>query len=158
LSLVRFFKPENRLAKIIAEPGGKHVIAAIDDANAQLLDMSEECLKKVDDALARIYASGTKAPEGAEITKLYTSVREIAGLAALCDLLDLGSAALSVCVLLDHAQNGARLTDEHVAVSLNVLRILRHPHLIDDKGRRNLLRNLDVMVEKSSPKDAALSA
>jgi hypothetical protein len=150
MSVVRFFKPENRLAKIITAPGGKHVATAVDDANAQLLEISDECLKEVDEILTRIYRSMGTVPAGAELTALYRSVRDVAGLAAICNLLDLGTAALSFCVLLDHAQDGARLTEEHIRVYLDVFRILRHPELIDESGRRSLLKNLDRMVEKSS--------
>jgi hypothetical protein len=156
MSFVQFFKPENRLAKIVTSLGGKYVETAIADANEQLLQISDECLKEVDAALARIYPLMNGVPTGAELSALYRSVREVAGLAALCNLLDLGTAALSFCDLLDHAQDGGRLTEEHMRVYLNVFRVLRRPDLIDEKGRSSLLENLDVMVEKSAQPDDGL--
>lgn len=157
MSVVRFFKPENRLAKAVTALGGKHIETAVADANQQLQDIAGDCLKEVDDALARIYQSAGKVPSGADLSALYRVVRDVAGLAAICNLLDLGTAALSFCVLLDHAQSGGRLTEEHIRVYLSVFRILRHPDAINEEGRRNLLRSLDTMVEKSSPQDVAVN-
>jgi hypothetical protein len=150
LSIVRFFKPENRLAKVVAKPGGKYVTAAIAHANDQLLAMSEDCLKEVDEALARIYQSSGTVPTGPTLAELYRSVRDVAGLAAICNLTDLGEAALSFCALLDSAQDGGRLTAAHIGVYLNVFRMLRQPELLDEQSRRGLLQNLDRMVEKAS--------
>ena len=150
MSVVRFFKPENRLAKIVTAPGGKYVTAAVEDANEQLLEISGDCLKEVDEALARIHQSTRAVPTGSALSDLYRSVRDVAGLAAVCGLSDLGDAALSFCALLDRAQDGARLTEAHIEVYLNVFRVLRSPYLIDEQSRRGLLENLDRMVEKSS--------
>ena len=155
MSVVLFFQPENRLAKTVTAVGGKYVATAVDDASEQLLELSDRCLQEVDEALAGIYAFETQVSAGSDLSELYRPVREVAGLAAMCGLLDLGRAALSFCILLDHAQDGGRLTEEHVGVCLNVLRILRHPDLIDEKGRRSLLENLEVMVEKSAPREFA---
>jgi hypothetical protein len=155
MSVVRYFKPENRLAKIIVAPGGKSVEAAVEDAKAGLLQISDACLEQIDEALARTYRLCERAPTQAEIAELYTSVRDIAGLAQIGGLPDLGVAALSFCALLDHAQNGGRLTRAHIEVHLNVLRILRHPEAIPEADRSKVLENLDVMVEKLAGKGAA---
>ena len=150
MSVVHFFKPENRLAKAVTAPGGKYVTSAVEDANGQLLEIHDECLKEVDAALAQIYQSTRAVPTGPALSDLYRSVRDVAGLAAICDLTDLGDAARSFCALVDSAQDGGRLTEAHIEVYLNVFRILRRPDLLDDKSRAGLLENLDRMVEKSS--------
>jgi hypothetical protein len=157
MGLVRYFTPENPLAKAIAVPGGKLVSEAVDDARIELLEISDECLAEVDTLLARVYQLSGSVPAGAELTELYRTVREVAGLAGMCDLEDMGAAALSFCALLDHAQDGGQLTQEHIDVHVNVLKILRRSGDFTEAQRAVVLKNLDAMVEKLAKKDAAAS-
>jgi hypothetical protein len=152
MTLVRYFKPDNRLAKAVTLPGGKLVETAVDDARIELLQVSDACLQEIDAALDHTYRLCETPPAGDRLPELYTTVRDVAGLAGVCALPDLGAAALSFCALLDHAQNGGRLAPDHVAVHLNVLRILRHPDAIPEDDRCKVLESLDVMVGRIAQK------
>jgi hypothetical protein len=146
MSVLRVFKPENRLAKAFTALGGKYVDDAVNDAQQELLQVSEECLKHVDDMLEKVYSYTGES----DLPAFYRSVRDVSGLAALCNLPDLGNAALSICNLLDYAQGSGRISEEEVKLSRNVLRVMRYPNLINESGRRIILENFQILVDKSA--------
>lgn len=152
MSVVRYFTPEPKLAKLLSAPGGKYIINAIDDANAELGQVSDQVRAEIDLALAQVYAQADGVPAPEALPALYRAVRDVAGLAGICNLADLGSAALSFCALLDHAQEGGRLTVEHMAIYVNVLRVLRQAESFSAEDRAAVLANLEVMVAKLSGK------
>jgi hypothetical protein len=153
--VVQFFTPENRLRKALTAVGGKHIVDAIAEAEVELLQVADACRAEVDRGLARTYALTAEIPTGETLNELYRTVREVAGLAAICDLADLGAAALSFCALLDHAREGGQLTMRHLQVYTNVLRVLRNPELFSEADRTVVLSSLDTVVKKFAGKAAA---
>jgi hypothetical protein len=153
MSVVRYFTPENRLAKIITAPGGKRVETAILDAEEQLGEISGSCLAQIDKTLDRIYRWSAQVPVGEALIEFYRDTRDLAGLAAIGGLPDLGTAALSFCALLDHAQSGGRLNVEYLGVYIGVFRILRHTEQFDEALSANVLDHLATMVETISKKE-----
>jgi chemotaxis protein histidine kinase CheA len=154
VSVVRYFQPPPKLAKLLSAPGGKYISAAIADAADEMSQASARIREEIDRALAQIYANADAAPSPELLPHLYRAARDVAGLAGVCGLKDLGEAALSFCGLLDHAQEGGRLTVEHMAIYANVLRILRQSENASAEERAAVLANLDLMLAKISGRAA----
>jgi hypothetical protein len=141
-----FFEPENRLAKAISTPGGKYVDTAIIDADELIAQAADECVEQIDRALEQVYRLSERA--NAHLEVLYKTVREVAGLAGTCGLADLGAAALSFCNLLDQAHQSGRLSGDRVQVHLGVMRLLRLPDRFTESERREILQNLQAVIDK----------
>jgi hypothetical protein len=154
MSVVRYFQHSSNLAKLLCAPGGKYIGVAIADATEALSPVSGRIRDEIDRALAQIYAHADATPSPELLPHLYRAARDVAGLAGVCGLHDLGEAALSFCGLLDHAQEGGRLTAEHMAIYTNVLRILRQSEDEGPAERAAVLANLDLMLAKISGRTA----
>jgi hypothetical protein len=128
------------------------VDSAITDAEAQIASITDQCLEQIDLALGRVYRLSTPAEGHTE--DLYRAAREVAGLAGTCGLDDLGAAALSYCHLLDQANQSSNLNSERVQVHLGVMRLLRRPERFTETERRELLENLQAVVDKGQPPTA----
>jgi hypothetical protein len=147
MSLVRFFAPQNPLGKAIAIAGGKHIDKAIADAEEQILLAADESIVHIDQTLEEVYRLSS-AGKGQWDT-LYKRVREVAGLAGVCGLEDLGTAALSFCTMLDQATQTGQLSDDQMQVQVGVLRLLRHPERFSADERAKILENLQAMMDKT---------
>lgn len=141
-----FYEPENRLAKAINTPGGKHVETAIFDAEELVVQAAGECVEQIDLALTQVYRLAEHAQS--QLDALYKAVREVAGLAGTCGLGDLGAAALSLCNLLDQAHQSGRLNAERLQVHLGVMRLLRRPDRFSETERSEILKNLQAVIDK----------
>lgn len=146
MSHVVYFSPENRLGKAVTTPGGKHVETAIADADELVMQVADESIEQIDQALEQVYGLSDRAES--RMDGLYKSVREVAGLAGTCGLADLGAAALSYCNLLDQAEQTGRLSGERVQVHLGVMRLLRRPERFTETERQEILENLKAVVDK----------
>ncbi len=146
MSHVVYFSPENRLGKAVTTPGGKHVETAIADADELVMQVADESIEQIDQALKQVYGLSERAESRMDV--LYKSVREVAGLAGTCGLADLGAAALSYCNLLDQAEQSGRLSGERVQVHLGVMRLLRRPERFTETERQEILENLKAVVDK----------
>jgi hypothetical protein len=150
MSVARFFHPETMLRKKIIAPGGKRVSEAVADAEAGIASLGDRCLTQVDAALVRIRDSANSMLKTGDLEAVYRDAREIAGLGSLCGLPDLGVAARSLCGVLDHAQNGGRLTGEHLRIYTDLMRNLRQPQQFSAEERALVLDKLSVMATKLS--------
>ena len=148
MSVVRFFTPENRLGKAIAEPGGKRIDQAIADADAQLALAGAESAIKIDEILGAIYklAGASLNPPLAE---LYARTREVAGLAGIAGLPDLGAGAHTFCSMIEVAQAKGALSVEQLQVNIGVLQLLRRPERFSEQERAALLANLNAVLAKA---------
>ena len=68
---------------------------------------------------------------------------------------ELGIAAGRLCGLIDYAQQGGRVTGEHLAVCTDVLRSLRAASAFSPAERAVVLAKLEAMVDKLTGKAAA---
>ena len=123
---VRYIAYENKLAKLIRAPGGKTMEAAIEDAEIGLEAIADACLVDIDRLIAiLIERAADLAKTVAKQDPLYTSAREIAGLAAICKRPRLGEAAHSLCVLIDNSEAAGQLHREAIAVHISTVQLLR---------------------------------
>jgi hypothetical protein len=153
VSPARFFVPENRLASAINQPDGKTVEAAVATANAQLALAAGETAAKIDERLELINRLAANMPIPLE--PLYQAVREVAGLAGLANLPDLGRAAHTFCSQIDLASRKGALSEEQVQVNLGGLSLLRHAERFSPAERQALLDNLHAVLNKAQKSPAA---
>lgn len=154
MSIARFFAPENRLGKVIAVPGGKKIETAIADAEAQIMLVADESVGKIDELLETVYQT-TAESANAHLGQIYQPVREVAGLAGVAGLPDLGVAAHIFCSLIDLAQRKGVLSDDQIQVNLGVMRLLRRPDRFSPDERQALLDNLRAVLDKAEQHAAA---
>ena len=152
MSVVRYINYENRLAKQITAPGGKHVEAALADAEEGLKSLALPLLAEIDNRLAMLASVGEDAghePRTEDVEAVYGNAREIAGLAGYCGMDEVGAAAVSLCNLLDRSRATGRWHGEGMRVHVATLRLLREKGgEIDPQTRVTVLKRLEVMVEK----------
>lgn len=154
MSLVRFFAPENRLGAAIARAGGKLVETAIADADEQIAMAADQTRQKIDECLDQVFSL---AAQGANprLPELYQAAREVAGLAGLVELDDLGMAAHTFCNQIELASHNGVLTEEQLQVNLGSLRLLRQPERFSEAERKALLDNLQAVLDKAMKTAAA---
>ncbi len=141
---------ENRLAKMIREPGGVKVGDALAKADENLKTIQEDCMKAVDGYLTQIEAlhqEAKSAPTAEVKDAIYRLADDIHGMAGVFGLGELGSAAFSLCDLIDRQREGGGWTPAAVEVHLNAFRLLRHP-AGDPAARAEVLEGLRRVNER----------
>lgn len=121
---------ENRLAKMIREPGGVKLNEAVRQAEENLKSVQDSCLEALDGYLAeieRLHREGGAKPSEAAKASIYQLANDIHGMAGVFGLGDLGRAAFSLCELVDRLCAAGRWNAASVEVHLSALRLLRQP-------------------------------
>lgn len=130
MSAVRYFVPENRLAKLLRVPGGAPVADAVAAAEMGLAQLEAPARAELEAALAAIEASQAGSPaqfDAARIEELYGLAQGAIGLASLCHRPAVDDALRSLCDLLDHLGRSERWDVEAVIVHVRSLRLLMGP-------------------------------
>ena len=130
MSSVMIVPYENRLSKLVQEPGGLRVCDAIDQAQHNLESVRDECMHTVDERLAEIealHAAAPKEPDEDAVERIYRAANDIHALAGVFGLAELGKAAFSLCELVDRLRVAHKWDGASVEVHLFALRLLRHP-------------------------------
>lgn len=147
MSVVKVIPYVNRLARVVSMPGGKRLIDAIADADANLLTIEEPCLEALDATLARIrLVASQDAPDDDALEDIYQRANEALGLAGLFGLPDLGKAAYSLCELIDSRAEGKGCSPQALAVHVDSLRLLRAGDAIPAAERDKILAGLSAVV------------
>jgi hypothetical protein len=127
VSAVRFFVPENRLAKLLRVPGGAPVAEAVGAAEAGLGELEGPAREELAAALAAVEACAGRRPaqfEAAGVEELYGLSQGAIGLASLCQRPAVDEALRSLCDLLDNLARNERWDAEAVTVHVRSLRLL----------------------------------
>ena len=128
MTSVQFLFPENRLAKLVRQPGGVGQQQAMTAAAANLETISGELLAAIDQYLAQIEALGANpalSQDPALQAEMYQSSNYVAGMAGHCGRPELGRAAYTLCEVLDRFLAGATWSAPAVIVHLDALKLLR---------------------------------
>ncbi len=146
MTIVRYIKNPNSLARKIAAPGGKKVSAAVADAETELSEMTPAGLEAIDACIAIIAASvvrTSETPPSAEtLEAVYQAASAVHGSAAVFGLRDLGEAAWSLCELIDTGGGALRSGMAAISSHLDSLRLLRLGEALTPEQRRELLDGL----------------
>ena len=127
MTKARVFKVENRLAKLVGEPGGRTLIDALRSAEARVETVRERCLDSLGPKIERLQALAKSGREGCETDAagVYAIANEIFALAGLFDQPMLAEAALSLCELMANGDEGAPPNWPAVDVHVDAIRLLR---------------------------------
>jgi hypothetical protein len=119
---------ENRLAKMVLEPGGVRQDVAVAAASKNLEAIQTDCVAEVDQAFELIKAAAA-APDATQNVKvqkkIYAQSNRIAGLAGSCGLGNMGVAAFSLCELVDRQIITGAWNAKAVSVHIDAMALLR---------------------------------
>lgn len=128
MTAVRFSYPENRMKKLLEEPGGLTHRDALGRAHQNIGAIRHEIIAEVDRniaALAKAADCAKAKPEDMGARRdIYSHANVVAGLAGSCDLEDVGKAAFSLCELVDR-YGVDRWNAVFIAVHLDAIQGLR---------------------------------
>jgi len=126
MSAVTYTRPPNRLAKLIAAPGGRKLTDAVAVANANIAAIRGSLLQEVDAALERLrVALGSAEDAPVARTEVYNETNGLAGLAGLCGLERMGQVAYNLCELSDRYVVNDRWNQAAVAAHVDTMSVLR---------------------------------
>jgi hypothetical protein len=127
MTTARVFKVENRLAKLVGEPGGRTLIEALRSAEARVETVRERCLDSLGPKIERLQALARSGREGRETDAagVDTIANEIFALAGLFGQTMLAQAALSLCELLANGPDEGPFNWPAVDVHVDAIRLLR---------------------------------
>lgn len=142
----RQLHPENRLAKLLANPGGLRVATALEQAASGAEELRGQTLAAIDETLDEIARLLSSRAAGT-----YASVRQLAGElfgdAGAFGLIEIASAAKSLHELLEY--HAIRPPATALAVHLDALRALRRPAVSNaPEARRAVLDALGELSRK----------
>ena len=144
----REFRPRNRIAEMINQPGGILIADALQRAHGNVESLHADMAAAIDAALVRLQAmSGDlpTAPSAEVLGELYEIGNEIVGFAVTLQLRDMGRAAYSLCELLERSRVRQTWSADALAVHVEALRLLREPNG-DAATRRAILEGLDRVL------------
>jgi hypothetical protein len=127
MSVVRKFRPPNRLAKMITGRGGLMAKDAIKAAEVGVESLRETCMAELDAALAEIeqrFAPGT-GREAEAFETLYALTLRIIDVGTFVADAGVDQAAISLAALTDSCAEGGAWRWDAIDVHLNALRLLR---------------------------------
>ncbi len=144
-------RPDNRLAKVVWQPGGKTIAQALDEAQANLDEIRGESLDLLRAKLEEIQSLGKKNekdPKAADIETLYALSGEVLDIAGLFGLPELGQAALSLCELLDRLRSKKAWNWPAVQVHLHGLLVLADLDKTPPDGRQSVVDGLRQVCQR----------
>jgi hypothetical protein len=141
---VTFFKPDDRLAKLMAQPGGRSVADAVKAAEKRIHNLRGYNLAALQPRLLRLteLAALGLAGDGEDgLEDIYGLADEIATLASLAGLEQMYEAAYRLCDLTEVFRTSGRTSWAAVEVYADSLRLLSADPL-DEAEARSILEAL----------------
>jgi hypothetical protein len=133
---VRKFKPDLRLVKLAAEPGGIRISDALRRADERLAVMRDECVAAIDGQIEAL-ASFAQSQSADGLKAAHRTANEVFALAGTFGLKELSAAAHSLREMLGHGKVAAGSVPwAGVQVHVDALRNLRHPDIRGDQSAR----------------------
>jgi hypothetical protein len=158
MTVVRTFRPENRLAKAVDRPGGVTVGDAVSRATEQLEAVRGECMSALDEKIASIEAltlGAAFSSSGEDIRRVYDLANEILNEAGVFALVELSEAGRSLCDLTGGARKDAALDVRAIRVHVAAMKSLRRPEVHGDAATRAaVLEGLRQVTAKVAAKVA----
>jgi len=136
MSVVRRFRPENRLAKLIAAPGGVSIADALQQASVELEAVRDSCMTALDEKLNVLTALNAAAVTRERDEQMYLLSNEIFGEGGAFGLEELSAVAHSLCTMLDANADRLPTRPAIIRVHIEAMRALRHPDMAGDKAAR----------------------
>ncbi len=155
MTAATFIAWENRLAKMVREPGGLRIGQALEQAETNLDAIREASLQAMDaqiDELDRLCAEGGRKPADAIKDQMYDLANDVLAVAGAFELGELGQAAFSLCELVDRLRTRGQWNQAAVEVHLSAFRLLRNQEAGADhssviQGLRGLTERVAAIAE-----------
>lgn len=138
---VTFFKPDDRLAKLMAQPGGRSVADAVRAAEKRIHNLRGYNLAALQPRLLRLTelaALGLNGDGQDGLNEVYGLADEIATLASLAGLEQMYEAAYRLCDLAEAFRTKGRTSWAAVEVYADSLRLLSVEPMDEAEARRIL--------------------
>ncbi len=156
MTVVRHIPYVNRLGKLIQVPGGKRIEEALKEARSNLDEIAEQCLGEIDQSIRAVQGAASASDRTPEsFDAVYAASNHVVGLAGLFGRPDLGTAAHSLCELLDRSGSWEECSPVALKVHVDSLALLRDPHLLSAEERANILDGLVKVVARTTRTAAA---
>ena len=149
MSAATFIAWENRLAKMVREPGGVRIGQALEQAETNLDAIREASLQAMDaqiDELDRLCAEGGRKPAEAIKNQIYDVGNDVLAVAGAFDLGELGQAAFSLCELVDRLRMRGQWNQAAIEVHLSAFRLLRNQEASADHS--SVIEGLKGLTER----------
>ena len=130
MSAATFIPWENRMAKMVREPGGVRLSDALEQAGKNLDSIQMECLAVMDgqiQEMERLCAEGGRQPDDEIKHQIYDLANDVLAVAGSFRLTELGQAAFCLCELVDRLRTSGKWNQAAVEVHLSAFRLLRFP-------------------------------
>ncbi len=155
MTAATFIAWENRLAKMVKEPGGIKLNDALDQAGKNLDSIHEACMEAMDaelEELDRLCAEGGRKPSDEIKKRIYDVGNDVIAVAGAFSLSELGQAAFSLCELVDRLRTRDKWNQAAVEVHLSAFRLLRQSEPGADRssvvlGLKGLTDRVAVIAE-----------
>ncbi len=137
MTAATFIAWENRLAKMVKEPGGVRIGQALEQASDNLETIQEQCLMAMDaqiEEMERLCSEGGRQPPDETKTQIYDLGNDVLAVAGAFELKELGQAAFSLCELTDRLRTRGKWNQAAVEVHLSAFRLLRQPDPSSDRS------------------------
>ncbi|MDB5454489.1 MAG: chemotaxis protein CheE [Caulobacter sp.] len=149
MSVVRKFRPPNRLKAMIKVRGGLLAKDAVAAAETGVETLRDPCLAALDEALVEIErrflpeVAGREAETFEALYDLVSKILDVAGFAADASV---DQAAISLCALVDNCAEAEAWRWEAVDVHINALRLLRnHGATLPEDHRQAMIDGLHTI-------------
>jgi hypothetical protein len=151
MSSAIFIPWENKLAKVMREPGGVRVADALEKAARNLDLAKDDCLADMDEQLAELESLAGQAgrqPADDVKNRIYDLSNDVVAIAGAFQLTELGQAAFCLCELVDRLRAMGLWSQPAVEVHLSACRLLRRPDASTDRSK--VLAGLKQLIERIS--------
>lgn len=140
---------KNRLRAALDEASPVMAQTSLDRAEAMLVEMGDDCRKRVDELLAMFPAglSGDADAMRAQVRSVYETARRLVGVGTVAGLPEIDVVARSLCDAADGLLSRDRLEWEPIRVHISTMTLLRRADL-PDAAKQQLLASLEVLRGK----------
>jgi hypothetical protein len=149
MTAATFIAWENRLAKMVKEPGGVRIGQALDQAEQNLETIQVACLEAMDaqiEEMERLCAEGGRQPPEETKNRIYDLGNDVLAVAGAFEFKELGQAAFSLCELVDRLRSCAKWNQAAVEVHLSAFRLLRQHD--PDSDRSSVILGLKGLTDR----------
>ncbi len=149
MSAATFITWENRLSKLVREPGGVRIGQALEQSQHNLDEIQESCLQAIDlqmEELDRLCSEGGRSPADAVKDQIYDIANDVVAVAGAFALKELGQAAFSLCELVDRLRTRGKWNQAAIEVHLSAFRLLRQRD--PDADRSSIIQGLMGLTDR----------
>ena len=154
MSSARLFKVENRLSKVMGQPGGRSLMEALRSAQARVEAVRERSIARIAIITGQLRDSAVQGRLGDRnaTRELYRAANDIFALAGFFEMNALSEAAFSLCDLMIATEVGSALNWAAVDLHVDAIAVLQT--LKPEADAAKLLAGLRALCALYAPRGA----